>query len=192
MPQKEETKYHILLAAIETIEALGVQNVTTRAIAERAGVNNAALHYYYGTKERLVEEAMGLSLQHWLEDTSEQLANPGSAREKLSAMFDYLIDGDLRYPNLIRAHLYAPLMEGQPKTALMRVFATWLEQTCAVLDPLFPQRRAELRMAVFAAILALLNAGLMPALPGHPELDLRDDAARKRFVDYLVNSILGN
>ncbi len=191
MAQKEETKKHILLAAIDTIEALGVQNVTTRAIAERAGVNNAALHYYYGTKERLVEEAMALSLQHWMEDTAEQLSRPGDAREKLYAMFDYLVDGDLRYPNLIRAHLYAPLMEGQGNTALMGVFARWLELTCAELDRLFPERKEEMRMAVFSAILALLNAGLMPSLPGHPELDLRDEAARRRFVNYLVNSILG-
>ena len=67
-----------------------------------------------------------------------------------------------------------------------------LEQTCSELELVFPGKKESLRMGVFAGILAVLNAGLMPTLPGHPDLDLRDEPARQRFLEYLVGGILGN
>ena len=51
----QSTKEKILHATIDAIVKNGIQNVTTRVIAQEAGVNNAALHYYFGTKEQLLE-----------------------------------------------------------------------------------------------------------------------------------------
>jgi AcrR family transcriptional regulator len=49
----EETRREILRAAGEAFAACGFVGATTRAIATRAGVNVATLHYHFGSKEGL-------------------------------------------------------------------------------------------------------------------------------------------
>lgn len=49
----EETRREILRAAGEAFAARGFVGATTRAVASRAGVNVATLHYHFGNKERL-------------------------------------------------------------------------------------------------------------------------------------------
>jgi AcrR family transcriptional regulator len=45
----------LLQATFDAIAELGFEGLRTRAVAERAGVNVATLHYYYPTKQALVE-----------------------------------------------------------------------------------------------------------------------------------------
>ncbi|MBN1304663.1 MAG: TetR family transcriptional regulator [Anaerolineales bacterium] len=184
------TRQYILEATITAIEKHGLQNLTTRAIAEEAGVNNAALHYYYGTKEQLLETALTQTLEHMLADTAEMLAGEGSIRERLYALFEYLVLGILRYPNLIRAHIQGPLMEGDQDSPFSRMIDNWLSRAYKelVADDASGQ---DVRFALYAAISACLLAGLMPeAARKKDRIDLRDEKMRKRFIDYLVESIL--
>lgn len=53
-----ETRREILKAAEETFAAAGFSGATTRAVAARAGVNVATLHYHFGSKERLYLEVL--------------------------------------------------------------------------------------------------------------------------------------
>ena len=52
-----DPRRRILRAAAELIAELGWTRVTTRKVAERAGVNNALVHYYFGTKRALLLQA---------------------------------------------------------------------------------------------------------------------------------------
>jgi len=61
----------ILEATIACIEQDGIDNLTTRKIAEQAGVNIAAINYYFRSKERLVEEAKQMTLEHMRGDLLE-------------------------------------------------------------------------------------------------------------------------
>jgi AcrR family transcriptional regulator len=45
----------LMQATFDIIAAEGYEGLRTRAVADRAGVNVATLHYYYPTKERLIE-----------------------------------------------------------------------------------------------------------------------------------------
>jgi AcrR family transcriptional regulator len=53
----KETRTRILAAAIEEIAEHGLGGARTRSIAERAGVNNALVHYHFQTREDLLVEA---------------------------------------------------------------------------------------------------------------------------------------
>lgn len=59
---KTDTESHILQAAEEEFLLKGLEGARTTAIAERAGVTHAMLHYYFRTKnmlfERIIEEKM--------------------------------------------------------------------------------------------------------------------------------------
>jgi AcrR family transcriptional regulator len=52
-----DTRERILAAAHDCLARVGYERITTRRIAEEAGVNIATLHYYFGTKEALLTEA---------------------------------------------------------------------------------------------------------------------------------------
>lgn len=52
------TPQRILHCAIELFASRGFDQVTVRDIAELAGVNHAAISYYYGTKEQLIKQAI--------------------------------------------------------------------------------------------------------------------------------------
>lgn len=188
----QATKQQILEATITAIEKHGIQNLTTRAIADEAGVNNAALHYYYGTKENLIAEALALTLDHMMEDTDEILSRDEDIRRRLRALFEYLIDGILRFPNLIRAHLSGPLMEGEQDSPFYRMLDSWLERTGSELRHVLPAGQGDtIRFSLHAAISALLVAGLMSeTMQGPSHMDLQNEGFRSRYVEYLVFTIL--
>ncbi|MBN2983989.1 TetR/AcrR family transcriptional regulator [Cohnella algarum] len=45
------------------IDSQGAENVTTRKIAEMAGTNSALVHYYFGSKEKLINEALKIRFE---------------------------------------------------------------------------------------------------------------------------------
>lgn len=61
--RREQTRELILQAAREALIRTGYERITTRRIAEEAGVNIATLHYYFGTKEALLSEAVHYAIQ---------------------------------------------------------------------------------------------------------------------------------
>lgn len=58
-PRGEDTRRRILKTAIEAFAAEGYQGVSTRQLAEQAGVNLPAIQYYFGSKEGLYRAAIG-------------------------------------------------------------------------------------------------------------------------------------
>ena len=188
----QNTKKHILLSTIDAIEKFGVQNLTTRVIANEAGVNNAALHYYYGTKEELVELALEQTLNHMLDDTVEILASEKSIQDRLASLFNYIIEGVIKYPNLIRAQLNEPLMNGNANGPLLNVFNTWVSTIYKALEKdLTPSGEKQLKYTIFSVITSIIMAGLLPAYNNNfPPIDLRNNESRNRYVNYLIQQIL--
>lgn len=188
----QATKEHIRLATIEAIEKHGIQNITTRVIAEEAGVNNAALHYYYGTKEQLLEVALSSTVEHWIEDTKEILSLEEPIQNRIRAMLNYLVDGVIRYPNLIRAHIQNPLMEGNADSPFMKMLSTWLGQVYLGLEADVPtEQKKIIRFAMQTAVSSILVAALMPQSNDIVlGIHLQDEEIRAEYIDYLVNIIL--
>ena len=54
----QAARQKLLLAAIESIEKYGIEGTTIRAIAKEADVSFSSLHYYFESKEQMVEEAL--------------------------------------------------------------------------------------------------------------------------------------
>ena len=60
----EETRGRILSAALELFAEHGFEGASTRAIAERAGINLPAIQYYFGSKEGLYGAIVEQFTQH--------------------------------------------------------------------------------------------------------------------------------
>ena len=63
-PRGEDTRRRLVEAAIEIFARHGYEGASTRALAERAGVNLPAIPYYFGSKEGLYRAAVGHIVGH--------------------------------------------------------------------------------------------------------------------------------
>jgi len=66
----EDTRRRILDTAIEVFAAAGYEAASTRVLAERAGVNLPAIHYYFGSKEGLYRAA----IEHIVREIDQRMA----------------------------------------------------------------------------------------------------------------------
>ena len=191
-PQSVEAK--IVQAAIDCIEQYGIQGATNRRIAARAGVNSAAINYYFRTKEALIQRCMQATLENAFGEHEFEELPEGGPRERCVAMFDHLVAGDVAYPGITRAHFYELLAEGRydsPAVKRMNDFVEHLAEDLKAhgveLDD------GELRLAcaqiTSAAMMAILAPRLFELKLG---LDLRQEAARKAFINRLVDRLLSS
>lgn len=89
MTKSEATRTRILAAAIEEIAEHGLGGARTRSIAERAGVNNALLHYHFRTREDLLVEAATTAFAA-LAEMAEAPLESDSVADGLDSMSDLI------------------------------------------------------------------------------------------------------
>lgn len=79
------TRERLLEAAIDCLYTEGYAGTTTRAIVARADAHLPAVNYFFGSKERLLREAVTEALRRWADTTMSVVAEPseGSPGEQL-------------------------------------------------------------------------------------------------------------
>jgi len=181
----------IVQAAIECIERYGIQGATNRKIAALAGVNNAAINYYFRSKEVLVERCMRVTLDNAFD--WEDIANlPGrTARERCAAIFNDLIQGGINYPGLTRSHFFDLISHGNYQSLAVEKLNEFVENLAKDLDQKGAGLEAnELRLACVQITSAAMMVILAPQLFVPFGFDLRDPATRHSFVNRLVDRLL--
>lgn len=104
----EMRREQILEAARLVLAEVGFERITTRRIAEAAGVNIATLHYYFGAKETLLTEAVRYALRRTerrLRAAMEQSPDAAAALENaFHALWELVQErpGALRYDLVVR------------------------------------------------------------------------------------------
>ena len=86
------TRARILDAAVELMAEVGIDRVRGRAVADRAGVNPALVHYYFGTMAALVVEAAQHALLSELGPSIDAFASGGTVREGVAAILDWIVE----------------------------------------------------------------------------------------------------
>ncbi|TAL37629.1 MAG: TetR/AcrR family transcriptional regulator [Spirochaetes bacterium] len=186
----EPIRQKIIISAISCIEKSGLRGLTVRAIAKEAGVNVAAVNYYFGSKENLLDALMKQTLEHMLMDIREMMT--GNPREMLKNIFTYLIGGAILYPNMTRAHLYDAFTANDYRGAFVK-------RINPLLDELFPLIRPALRVKGEAEgralVVQMFYTGFFSAIM--PDLfkkfwgaDLRDPGTLARYIDTLLDAYL--
>jgi len=187
------TREKIIVAAIDCIEESGPQSLTIRSIAAKAGVNSAAISYYFGTKEKVVEEALNRTMQEFKEMPEEILRADGmDLKNRLQGFFGAFFDGLIRWPRLIKAHLQSPLLDGNYGAPFCDMFNSFLTDLLRRLEEMpSSQREQNLRALIIQSISAVLIPGLMPGFFQYfAGLDFADPEARTSYVEDLVNRLL--
>lgn len=170
------TRRRILDAAAALIAEIGWNEVTTRRIAQQAGVNNALIHYYFRTKDALLLEAAAGQF-------SEEFAAPITRMLKAPTLAEG-IEGFIGWLRTIEQHGPAVIVTVE---ALLRSLRDervreWIEALLAsdrrLLESVVAaaQERGELSDKVdtvgMATILAALVDGLLLYRLTDPRLDL--------------------
>ena len=191
-PTSTAIESRIILAAIDCIEKYGMQGATNRKIAEAAGVNSAAINYYFRSKDVLLQRVMEFTLKNAFDWEDIDRLPGGSAAERCKAVFNDLIAGGTRYPGITRAHFYDLLTAGDYSSlAVERLnqfiarLADDLQARGAGLPP--DELRLGLGQIASAAVMMILAPRLFAGGLG---LDLTDEVARRAFVDRLVDRLL--
>lgn len=183
----------IVLAAIETIEKDGLAAATIRAIARRAGVNSAAINYYFRSKENLIEEVFRKTIEHSTEDLKAILAaGDKEPRTRLEEFLLYLMDGAVLYPGLTKSHMFDVLVGNVSDNLFLRRINARLAEAAALIRTIRPAASPE--DAKDAAV-RMLSAVILPALMPRAFRPLtgrsfEDAETRRAYVRSVVASFL--
>ena len=87
--QNEARRIEMLRAAAELICERGFGDTRIADVAKRAGVSSALVIYYFGTRDRLLVDALRYSEESFYEAAEKMLAEVSSLRERLSLLIQW-------------------------------------------------------------------------------------------------------
>jgi AcrR family transcriptional regulator len=180
--KNSSTMQQIILAAIHIINTRGAEAVTTRRIAETAGVNTAAMNYYFGSKESLIQHVTQLTLSHVFSDWEMILAEPGmDTPAKIYFLLDYTIEGITRYPGLTNSYLFDQSLNATTKREFIEKFDSLSNKLTSLLQPLLP-----------LMMLTVISAALIPEMfTIVAKGEIVSPEARCGFILRLMKGMLG-
>jgi AcrR family transcriptional regulator len=160
-----DIKEKIINSAIEVIEAVGMNKVTTRKIAEKAGVNVAAVNYYFGSQKKLIQLALEKTLDNAFKDSIEEFDPAYSLEEALKKILLEWFEGSLNYPNITKAHFFEPFVNNSYKTVAVRRLNLFFKNLHKlIMDNYTGIDEDKLKLALSQLFGSLFSAILFPEL----------------------------
>lgn len=179
------TRQEILAAARELFAAHGVDGVSVRRIAARAGVNHALVHRYFGTKDEMVAAILIAEAERMGAVGKPEADTETSLAALREVLLGALAEGRTSLLLLLRAEMDGLATERLLEQAPVRPVAllrAWLEQHAPAGSGVDAQALA---VVVGAAMMGLVSCRTMLAAgAGAAEVD--DDELLRRCVDVLV------
>ncbi len=130
----------LLDAAERLLADVGYAGVTTRRLAEEAGINHGLVHYYFGSNENLLVRALERFTGRLIARQRELYAADMPFAEKWRTAIRYLLSEDLSYEKVWLELQALAWNSPDIRARLARVNAEWR----AVLTEAFEQPRREL------------------------------------------------
>ncbi|HEU4320401.1 MAG TPA: TetR/AcrR family transcriptional regulator [Acidimicrobiia bacterium] len=184
-----DTKRQILEAAKQALIETGYSALSTRNIAERAGVPLSQIHYHFGTKQNLVLEVLDVENQKLLARQSQMYGAGIPLWKQWEQACDFL-DDDLAsgYVRVLQEMTAAGWSDDEIAMAVRSNLKGWLdllaetarraEQQLGGLGPFTPEEIAALAGAPFLGVEALI-------LLGFEESDLPMRSALRKIGDVI-------
>jgi len=151
----------LLDAAERLLVGVGYALITTRRLAEEAGVNHGLVHYYFGSNENLLVRALERFTERLIARQRELYAADMPFVEKWRTAMRYLVSEDVTYEKVwLELQALAWNDEGL-RDRLARVNAEWR----AVLTEAFAEPHRELGidmpLEAFVSLVMTFNIGII-------------------------------
>jgi AcrR family transcriptional regulator len=158
---RETAEEALLDAAERLLVEVGHAGITTRRIAEEAGVNHGLVHYYFGSNESLLVRALERFTERLIERQRELYAADMPFVEKWRTAMRYLLSEDVAYEK-VWLELQALAWNNKDlQTHLARVNGEWR----AVLTEAFEEPHRELGIPMpldaLVSLVVTFNLGII-------------------------------
>lgn len=130
----------LLDAAERLLVEVGYAGITTRGLAEEAGVNHGLVHYYFSSNENLLARALERFTERMIERQRELYASDLPFVEKWRTAIRYLVSEDVTYEKVWLELQALAWNNADLRARLARVNAEWR----AVLTEAFAEPHREL------------------------------------------------
>ena len=151
----------LLDAAERLLVDVGHAGITTRRLAEEAGVNHGLVHYYFGSNESLLVRALERFTERLIERQRELYAADMPFVEKWRTAMRYLLSQDVAYEKVWLELQALAWNDADLQARLARVNDEWR----AVLTEAFeePHRELEIEMPLDALVSLVMtfNTGIV-------------------------------
>jgi AcrR family transcriptional regulator len=151
----------LLDAAERLLVDVGYAGVTTRRLAEEAGVNHGLVHYYFGSIENVLVRTLERFTERLTQRQREMYATDIPFIEKWRTAMRYLVEEDVRYEKVFLELQALAWNRPEMRERLAPVDAEWR----AVLTEAFAKPREELGIDMpldaLVALVVTFNFGIM-------------------------------
>jgi AcrR family transcriptional regulator len=151
----------LLDAAERLLVEVGHAGITTRRLAEEAGVNHGLVHYYFGSNEALLVRALERFTERLIARQRELYAADLPFVEKWRTAMRYLVSEDATYEKIWLELQALAWNDADLSARLARVNAEWR----TVLTEAFREPHRELRVAMpleaLVSLVMTFNLGIM-------------------------------
>lgn len=191
---REVIRKEIISATVECIEKEGIHNVTVRKIAQKAGVNFAAVNYYFGSKENLIRETIKATSKdsfekNWSIYREERLKNPKDALNKfLSLTLEHMF----QYRELTKASFSESVKHEHHCAESLKEFNDFLDSLFISLEDVLPDSDVlEKKFLIIQMLSAVFLPGLFPGMfRDFIDSDFSRKSTQKEYIRTLVNRLL--
>jgi TetR/AcrR family transcriptional regulator, regulator of cefoperazone and chloramphenicol sensitivity len=182
------TRKRIIDATIQLMYEGEQGELTTRQIAQKAGVNAAAINYHFQGKDRLIDEAVRTAAASAFEMGKNIITAPGEPPlERLRRYLQGYAQGLMKFPGLTRT-AWLNMFRREETTYYARFMKEMVELVAGAVgeargagNGVDSEPRA--LMLISAVILPFLVSG---AIEGAGGVDYADDEARTRYIETAI------
>ncbi len=160
-PARLAAEEALLDAAERLLVDVGYAGITTRRLAEEAGVNHGLVHYYFGSNEHLLVRALERFTEGLITRQRELYSADMPFVEKWRTAMRYLVSEDVTYEKIWLELQALAWNNADLRTRLARVNNEWR----AVLTEAFAEPHRELKIPMpleaLVSLVMTFNIGIM-------------------------------
>jgi AcrR family transcriptional regulator len=186
----KSTKDYILNSVLDIIGKRGINGLTIREIAREANVNSAAISYYFGSKEKLFEEAF----QYYITEAHkifENLQNSNEApRARLKQFCVSYTEHMLAFPGLLKTQISFYILEDTVRPDVKERVENDLNSIRKVLAEILD--KADEQTLLYKSV-QLMSSLVYPALLnkyGSGISSIEFDSATSKYIDVLLEGVI--
>jgi AcrR family transcriptional regulator len=182
-----DTRRRIIRGAWNVIAERGLAGMTTRLVAEEAGISHGMCHYHFDTRDELVLAVVDHVRQYWIDPMEILVAAPGTARDRLNAVVRWMAEPATREVMRVHLELMSQCEYSEPLRERMAAeYARWQGAYVELFLQLAGEDalRAGLDAERIGVAFATLADGLVDQRSLNPSLDTA--AIMRAFLDPLL------